>query len=99
MGFMSPEIIQTMVPIALLAIAGLVFLAVASRTRQADPDRYNRARRLSVSARDVALGSVGWREQNLSVPDVDCGMAIREVNGKITIARQARLTQDTVASL
>ncbi len=96
---MNPDVVQTIVPIALLAVIGLVFLAIASRTRKADPDRYNRARRLTGNARDAALGSVGWREQNLSVPDVDCGMAIREVGGKLIIARQARLTQDTIASL
>lgn len=95
---MSPAV-QTIVPVLILAIIGLVFLAISVRTSRADPDRYNRAKRLTASPKDAVLGSVGWREHNPSVPDVDCGMAIREIGGKTIIARQARLTQDTVASL
>lgn len=91
--------IQTLVPIVLIGLLGVLFLAIYFRTRGADRDRYDRARRLTVSAKDAALGSVGWREQNPSVPDVDCGMAIREIGGTVVIARQARLTQDTIASL
>jgi hypothetical protein len=96
---MNPEIIQTIAPLAAIALTGVFFLSVSRRTRRADPEQYRRAKRLTSSYKSAVLGSVGSRESTLALPDVDCGMVSREINGQVTIARQARLTQDAVASI
>lgn len=90
-------LIQIALPVAVMVLPALVFLAAAVRTHRASPSRYARARRLSGTARDVVLGSVG-KDEPFS-PDVSHGMAVREVDGRITIARTGRLTRDAVRSL
>lgn len=96
---MATETAQTLVAIIALAVASIFFFMLARRTGQADPSMYKKAQRLTRNRKDAVLGSVGWREANMSMSDVDCGMVSREQNGQLTIIRQARLTHDTVASL
>ncbi|USN15150.1 hypothetical protein KIKIMORA_00030 [Brevundimonas phage vB_BpoS-Kikimora] len=89
--------VDVLIPIVLMVLIAVVFLATAIRTRRAPPAQYARARRLSGTARDVVVGSVGTND--LDAEGVTRGMAMREVDGRIIIARTGRLTDETLRSL
>ena len=96
---MQTSLIQIVVPVSLMFALAVPFMLMAKDAFRADSMRQRRAQRLSKSARDTVVGSVGWGEPDALAAHFDCGMVSREENGRIVIARQARLTQDTLASL
>jgi len=96
---MIAQLLQIAVPLAALFAASAFFLNLANQAATADKERQRKARRLTHTARDAVLGSVGWKSRDGLASDFDCGMVSKEVGGKIVVARQARLTQETVASL
>lgn len=96
---MTHQLIDIAVPIAILFGIGGVFLSIAFQTAVADRERHRRARTFTRSPIDAVLGSVGRRQADGLASDFDCGMVSRVSDGKVIVARQARLTQDAVASL
>jgi NADH:ubiquinone oxidoreductase subunit 3 (subunit A) len=96
---MSSQLIAVAVPLAILCgLAGL-FLSIAIQAASTDRERHRRARNLTQTPIDAILGSVGWSQADGLGSDFDCGMVSREQDGKVIVARQARLTQDAIASL
>jgi NADH:ubiquinone oxidoreductase subunit 3 (subunit A) len=96
---MTVHLIQIAVPLAILVGFGTVFISIALQTASTDRESHRRARNLTRSPIDAILGSVGSSQADGLSSEFDCGMVSREANGKIIIARQARLTQDAIASL
>lgn len=96
---MQTQLTEIAIPLAILAGLGVVFISIAIQTALVDRERLRRAKNLTRSGIDAVLGSVGRAQADGLASDFDCGMVSREVDGKIIIARQARLTQDAIASL
>lgn len=96
---MLAQLLQIAVPTAALLGLSMFFLTLANQAATADKERQRKARRLTRTARDAVLGSVGWSHGDGLASDFDCGMVSKEVGGKVVVARQARLTQETVSSL
>jgi hypothetical protein len=96
---MLAQLLHIAVPATALVGVSAFFLLLAKQAATADKERQRKARRLTRTARDAVLGSVGWTHGDGLASDFDCGMVSKEVGGKIVVARQARLTQETVSSL
>lgn len=82
-----------------LAIQALIALVVggglllhALRTRRVQTAR---VQRMAGSSRAVVLGGAG-QSADWFTPGLSHGMAVREVNGTITIARMSRITDDAL---
>ena len=96
---MNVQLIQIAVPVAMLLGLAAFFLVMAKQTASADRARCQRARHLTGTMRDAVLGSVGWRSEDGLATDFACGLVSAEVGGKTVVARQARLTEDTISAI
>lgn len=96
---MMSYLIEIAVPMAALAGLAFFFWTLGRQASHADREKQRKARRLTSSARDAVLGSVGWSHGDSLAADFDCGMVSQERDGHIVVARQARITQETMASL
>lgn len=91
--------VQILVPVLVLGLVSLFFFRLAGHASGGDRERQRKARHLTGSARNAVLGSVGWNQGDGLASDFDCGMVSKEVGGKVVVARQARITEETVKAL
>lgn len=96
---MNSQVLQIAVPLILLGLLAAFFARLAWQALHADRQRQLKARRLTGTARNAVLGSVGWDHGDNLAQDFDCGMVSREVQGHVVVARQGRLTQDTIGAI
>lgn len=92
-------ILQYLTPVILLCAIAVFFFMLSARVSRTNKNRYRRQQALTGSSLNAVTGSVGGDVADGVAAEVERGKCSDETDGVVTIARQGRIPNDTIASL